>query len=66
VNFFFPFSSKLLLYKQGDKQAREQHQLGVWRSPEEFVQEAMAVKHPFDSSSTVSDDAKFAIFSFAD
>ena len=27
----FPFSSNLLLYKQGDKQAREQHQLGVWR-----------------------------------
>ena len=46
-----PFPSKHLPYKQVDNQAREQHiQLGVWRSPEEFAQDAMAVERPFGSN----------------
>ena len=60
-----PFPSKLLPSKDGNNEAREQSksiQLGVWRTPEEFVQEALAVEHPFDGSTTVSDDAKFSIF----
>ena len=36
--------------------------IGVFRTPDQFLEEAKSVQHPFDDCSTVSDDAKRAIF----
>lgn len=36
--------------------------IGVFRTPDQFLEEAKTVQHPFDDCSMVSDDAKRAIF----
>ena len=55
------FPAKLLPVKLGEDGA-EVHQIGVFRTPNEFVNEALGLNHPFDCSSSISDDAKRAIF----
>ena len=37
-------------------------EIGLYRTEEEFVHEALKLRHPFDSSSSVPDDAKRAMF----
>ena len=36
--------------------------IGVYRTEDEFVQGALKLRHPFDSSTSVSDDAKRAMY----
>ena len=55
------FPAKLLPVKLGEDGA-EVHQIGVFRTPNEFVNKALGLNHPFDCSSSISDDAKRAIF----
>lgn len=52
--------AKILTPKEGDP--KNLVTLGLFRSTDEFVQEACALQHPFDNSSTVPDSAKRAIF----
>ena len=59
-----PYPARLLPAKRGDSGADSQQtrEVGVFRSPEEFLKRAVQLDHPFDGSTTMTDDAKKAIF----
>ena len=42
--------------------AMREIEVGVWRKPEQFVDRALQIGHPFDDSSGVDDDTKVNIF----
>eukprot|EP00434_Breviolum_minutum_P009828 symbB.v1.2.008656.t1/scaffold540.1/size189765/21 len=57
--------AKLLSITSGDESTGTTNtmaKVGVYRTEYEFVQEALKLKHPFDSSVSVSDDAKRAMY----
>lgn len=64
-----PFPVKLLPFKKGEHAARNTEveagkilKVGIFRTPAEFVDEALQLQHPFDGQAMVSDHAKRAIF----
>ena len=58
-----PFPSKLLSLKEGaNQEGTLEAEVGVWRTPEQFLERGMEIKHPFDDSSSVDDVAKDNIF----
>ena len=62
-----PHPSKLLQFtvgkeEGGGKQKRNQLEIGVWRTPEEFMHEASKLQHPFDDDSSVDDSTKLNIY----
>lgn len=57
--------AKLLSITSGDESTGTTNtmaKVGVYRTEDEFVQEALKLQHPFDSSFSVSDDAKRAMY----
>lgn len=58
------FPAKLLDSKRGQAQEGLGNfaEVGIYRTPEEFVLAAQQLRHPFDDDTTVSDGAKRAIF----
>lgn len=62
AKYHLPFPAKFLPFPTGDDRAKDHVQLGVWRSCKEFTQAAFECEHPFDTSRTVSDFAKQAMF----
>ena len=61
-----PAGSKLLR-QTGEKLGRADDaavevQVGIFRSPEEFVKECLTLQHPFDGSESLEDDLKHNIF----
>ena len=62
-----PFPAKFLQEKRGvangvTVDAMREIEVGVWRKPEQFVDRALQIGHPFDDSSGVDDDTKVNIF----
>ena len=58
-----PYPSKLLALKERkDQTSTLEAEIGVWRSPEQFLERAKDIKHPFDDSSSVDDATKNNIF----
>eukprot|EP00435_Cladocopium_sp_Y103_P039589 s268_g10.t1 len=56
---------KLLKYRRANPDEELFHdivEVGVYRTPEEFLEEALRVSHPFDSDASVPDDVKRTIF----
>lgn len=57
--------AKLLSITSGDESTGTTNtmaKVGVYRTEDEFVQEALKLQRPFDSSTSVSDDAKRAMY----
>ena len=69
-----PFPSKVLRWRvlegcpasssasSGLKSAGYEVYVGTYRSPQQFVEEALLLQHPFDSDVSICDDLKVAIF----
>ena len=65
AHFSLPFATKLLSFKKGESATDELcyfAELGVYRTPDQFTEEALKLHHPFDDCSSVPDDIKRAIF----
>ena len=60
-----PFQAKLLSFEKGDTSTDNDTlvaKIGIFRTTDQFTEEALALQHPFDGDSTVCDDTKRAIF----
>lgn len=59
-----PHPAKLLQIETGKDEEEKKYtaEIGVWRTPDEFVEQAMLVQHPFDDSSSMDDTNKMNIF----
>ena len=59
-----PYPAKLLQVKEGmDKEEKSYTaEIGVWRTPDQFDEQALQIQHPFDDSSSLDDTTKLNIF----
>ena len=61
-----PHPSKLLKILPGEDREGAQPtmkvEVGIWRTPEQFLERALEISHPFDDSSGVDDNTKANIF----
>ena len=55
-------NGKLLSIEMGENDGESTAKIGVYRSCEEFIEQAIQLQHPFDNNSMVSDDIKCNIF----
>ena len=58
-----PFEAKLPSFQRGNTATDITAEVGVYRTPEQFTEEALKLEHPFDDCSSVPDDLKRAMFS---
>lgn len=59
-----PHPAKLLQLEVGKDEEEKKYtaEIGVWRTPNQFIEQAMQVQHPFDDSSSLDDVNKMNIF----
>lgn len=57
-----PDLCKFLPLKKGESQVENWAKVGQLRTPEQFVEAALALDHPFDGDTAVNDDAKRSMF----
>ena len=60
-----PYPAKLLQIKEGKDYEEKKLfdvEIGVWRTPSQFVEQALQIQHPFDDSSSLDDANKINIF----
>ncbi len=59
-----PYPAKLLQVEEGKNNEEKSFEveIGIWRTPSQFVEQALQIQHPFDDSSSLDDANKLNMF----